>query len=124
MAISTSAWIGPAACSLRFAARPSQNWAIDRLELNTVGELTGPACYLWPIEVLRLSVPPRDKLWQVLQEIIPDIDKRGSKKSFLPSSTRGYLRFDLAQKKAKFIFALHTSLGARCGNYQSGNVSL
>src|SRR5690606_19729923 len=87
MFISTSAWIGPPACSLRSAARPSQNWAIARLELNTVGEFTGPAFQPWPMEVLRLSVPPIDRLWQVLQEMIPDIDRRGSNHSFLPSST-------------------------------------
>lgn len=39
------------------------------------------------MEVLRLSVPPIDRLWQVLQEMIPDIDRRGSNHSFLPSST-------------------------------------
>src|SRR5690606_41791302 len=87
MFISTSAWIGPPACSLRSAARPSQNWAIARLELNTVGEFTGPAFQPWPMEVLRLSVPPIDRLWQVLQEMIPDIDRRGSNHRFLPSST-------------------------------------
>src|SRR5690554_220194 len=87
MAISTSASMGPPACSFRSAARPSQNWAIARLELNTVGELTGPGRHLWPMAVFRLSTPPRDRLWQVLQEIIPDMDRRGSKKSCLPNST-------------------------------------
>ncbi len=34
-----------------------------------------------------MSVPPIDRLWQVLQEMMPDIDRRGSNHSFLPSST-------------------------------------
>src|SRR5690606_6328572 len=87
IAISTSAMIGPPACSFRSAARPSQHWAIAKLELNTVGELTGPGRHLWPIAGFRLSTPPKDRLWQVLQEIIPDMERRGSKNSCLPSST-------------------------------------
>src|SRR5690606_40367356 len=79
--------MGPAACSFRSAARPSQNWAMARLELNTVGAFTGPGCHLWPMDVFRLSTPPNDTLWQVLQEIIPDMERRGSKNSCLPSST-------------------------------------
>src|SRR5687768_5252824 len=35
----------------------------------------------------RLSDPPMLRLWQELQEMNPDFDKRGSKKSILPSST-------------------------------------
>src|SRR5688572_18847963 len=35
----------------------------------------------------RLSEPPMLRLWQELQEMNPDFDKRGSKKSILPSST-------------------------------------
>src|SRR3990172_7299472 len=62
------------------------------LELRTVGELMGPSCQLWPMDVLMLSVPPIDKLWQELQEIKPDFDRRGSKKRFFPSSTKaGFL---------------------------------
>ncbi|RWX48078.1 hypothetical protein H206_05371 [Candidatus Electrothrix aarhusensis] len=38
------------------------------------------------MEVFRLSVPPRLRLWQELQEMNPDLESRGSKKSFLPSS--------------------------------------
>ena len=68
----TRVGIGPPACSLRSLARPSQNWARERLELSTVGELMGPFCQLWPMEVLRLSVPPIDRLWQELQEMAPD----------------------------------------------------
>jgi hypothetical protein len=45
-AISPGLAIGPPACSLRSAARPSQNWATFRLELSTVGELIGPCCQL------------------------------------------------------------------------------
>ncbi|MNM18745.1 hypothetical protein D3C81_290420 [compost metagenome] len=55
--------------------------------LSTVGELMGPRCQLWPIEVLMLSVPPMLRLWQLLQEIKPERDRRGSKNNFLPSST-------------------------------------
>jgi ACR3 family arsenite efflux pump ArsB len=39
------------------------------------------------MDVCRLSVPPMLKLWQELQEMKPDLDSLGSKKSFLPSST-------------------------------------
>jgi hypothetical protein len=35
----------------------------------------------------RLSEPPMLRLWQELQEMNPDFDKRGSQKSILPSST-------------------------------------
>src|SRR5687768_7589278 len=57
------------------------------LEFNTVGELIGPWCHLWPMDEGRLSEPPMLRLWQELQEMNPDFDKRGSKKSILPSST-------------------------------------
>src|SRR5690606_3541263 len=85
--ISIGLAIGPPACSFRSAARPSQNCARFRLEFSTVGELIGPCCQLWPMEVGRLSVPPMDRLWQELQEMKPDLDRRGSKYSCLPSST-------------------------------------
>src|SRR5574344_1916286 len=86
-AISIGLAMGPPACSLRLAARPSQNWATFMLELSTVGELIGPCAQLWPMEVFRLSLPPMDRLWQELQEMKPDLDRRGSNHSFLPSST-------------------------------------
>src|SRR5690554_1584418 len=86
-AISSGLAIGPPACSFRSAARPSQNCATARLEFSTVGELIGPSAQLWPMEVGRLSLPPMDRLWQELQEMKPDIDRRGSNQSFLPSST-------------------------------------
>src|SRR5574344_2221788 len=86
-AISIGLAMGPPACSLRLAARPSQNWATFMLELSTVGELIGPCAQLWPMEVFRLSLPPMDRLWQELHEIKPDLDRRGSNHSFLPSST-------------------------------------
>src|SRR5690554_4435454 len=86
-AISNGLAIGPPACSCRLAARPSQNWATARLEFSTVGELIGPSAQLWPMEVGRLSLPPMDRLWQELQEMNPDIDRRGSNHSFLPSAT-------------------------------------
>src|SRR5687768_2221120 len=57
------------------------------LEFNTVGELIGPWCHLWPMDEGRLSEPPMLRLWQELQAMNPDFDKRGSKKSILPSST-------------------------------------
>src|SRR3990167_4069238 len=85
--ISPGLAIGPPAWALRSAARPSQNWATLRLEFSTVGALIGPSFQLWPIEVLMLSVPPIDRLWQELQEMKPDLERRGSKYSFLPSST-------------------------------------
>src|SRR5690606_30393900 len=86
-AISFGLAMGPAACSLRSAARPSQNCARFILELSTVGELIGPCCQLCPIEVGRLSLPPILRLWHELQEIKPERDSLGSKKSFFPSST-------------------------------------
>jgi len=57
------------------------------LEFSTVGELIGPWCHLCPIEDFILSVPPILKLWQELQEMEADLDRRGSKKSILPNST-------------------------------------
>ncbi|MCG3772543.1 MAG: hypothetical protein JW384_03757 [Nitrosomonadaceae bacterium] len=86
-AISPGLAMGPPACSLRSLARPSQNCASIILEFRTVGELMGPCCHLCPIEVLRLSVPPILRLWQELHEMKPDLERRGSKKSILPSST-------------------------------------
>ncbi|MNT32512.1 hypothetical protein D3C72_1683980 [compost metagenome] len=86
-AISPGLAMGPPACSCKSLARPSQNCATFMLALSTVGELMGPRCQLWPIEVLILSVPPMLRLWQLLQEIKPERDRRGSKNSFLPSST-------------------------------------
>src|SRR5690606_26820036 len=73
-AISMGLEMGPAACSLRSAARPSQNCARLRLEFSTVGELIGPSCQLWPMELGRLSLPPMDRLWQELQEMKPERD--------------------------------------------------
>src|SRR5690606_25587173 len=78
--------IGPPACSCRSCARPSQNCATFRLEFSTVGELIGPRCQRSPMDVGRLSEPPIDRLWHELQEMKPDFERRGSKKSFLPSS--------------------------------------
>src|SRR5690554_4637922 len=86
-AISRGLAIGPPACSFRLAARPSQNCATARLEFSTVGELIGPSAQLCPMEVGRLSLPPVLRLWQELEEMKPDIDRRGSNHSFLPSST-------------------------------------
>src|SRR5690606_27430204 len=57
-----------------------------RLEFSTVGELIGPRCQRSPMDVGRLSEPPIDRLWHELQEMKPDFERRGSKKSFLPSS--------------------------------------
>src|SRR5215217_3845774 len=76
-AISPGFAMGPPACSFKSLARPSQNWARLMLEFNTVGELIGPSCQLCPMEVCRLSVPPILRLWQELQEINPDLDRRG-----------------------------------------------
>src|SRR3989338_6430021 len=56
------------------------------LEFSTVGELIGPCCQWSPMDVCKLSVPLMLRLWQELQEIKPDLDSRGSKKSFLPNS--------------------------------------
>src|SRR5690606_16743048 len=86
-AISAGLAMGPPACSRRSLARPSQNWAILRLALSTVGELMPPCCQLWPMEAFRLSEPPMLRLWHELHEMAPDLDRRGSKNSFLPSST-------------------------------------
>ena len=85
--ISPGLAMGPPAWSVRSLARPSQNWARFRLELSTVGALMGPCCHLSPMDVGMLSVPPMDRLWHELQEMNPDLDNRGSKYSFLPSST-------------------------------------
>ncbi|CSA85115.1 Uncharacterised protein [Vibrio cholerae] len=38
------------------------------------------------MDVFKLSLPPMLKLWHELHEINPDLDKRGSKYSFLPNS--------------------------------------
>src|SRR5690606_5193542 len=86
-AISIGLAMGPPACSCRLAARPSQNCATFRLEFSTVGELIGPSCQLWPMEVGRLSLPPVLRLWQELQEMKPDMDSRGSNNNRLPRPT-------------------------------------
>ncbi|MNH09976.1 hypothetical protein D3C79_694390 [compost metagenome] len=79
--------MGPAACSFRSLARPSQNCTKLRLELSTVGELIGPSFHWWPRELTWLSTPPVARLWQELQEMALDLDSLGSKNSILPSST-------------------------------------
>src|SRR5690606_32999282 len=84
--ISTLACTGPLACSFKSAARPSQNWAALKTALNTVGELRGPCCQPWPIDVEILSAPPVPIEWQVLQLMILLLDSRGSKNSHFPSS--------------------------------------
>src|SRR3989338_9557624 len=56
------------------------------LEFSTVGELIGPCCQWSPMDVCKLSVPPMLRLWQELQEMKPDLESLGSKKSFLPNS--------------------------------------
>ena len=50
-----------------------------------------PLCQLCPIEVGRLSDPPMLRLWQELQEMKPNFDRRGSNNSFFPSSTNAGL---------------------------------
>src|SRR6056297_333217 len=79
LAISTPACTGPLACSARSAARPSQNCASLKTALSTVGELRGPCCQPWPIEVGMLSSPPVARLWQELHENTPEADMRGSR---------------------------------------------
>jgi hypothetical protein len=78
---------GPPACAFSVGARPSQNCATFMLEFSTVGALIGPFCQLSPIEDFRLSEPPILRLWHELHEMNPDAESRGSKYSFLPSST-------------------------------------
>src|SRR5574344_953686 len=112
-AISIGLAMGPPACSLRLAARPSQNWATFMLELSTVGELIGPCAQLWPMEVFRLSLPPMDRLWQELQEIKPDLDRRGSNHSFLPSSTMaGLLTLGATSGEIGSLLGCMAQLGA------------
>jgi hypothetical protein len=48
------------------------------------------------MEVGKLSDPPMLKLWQELQEMNPDLDSLGSKKSFLPSATIALFLADAA----------------------------
>src|SRR3989338_9354173 len=95
-AISPGLAMGPPACSFRSLARPSQNCARFMLEFSTVGALIGPCCQWSPMDVCKLSVPPRLRLWQELQEMKPDLDRRGSKKSFLPNSTIALFLTDAA----------------------------
>ncbi len=85
--ISTAASIGPLACSIRSAARPSQNWATLNTELNTVGAFRGPFWKPCPIEVGTPSTPPMPMLWQLLQLITPLEDSRPSNHSCRPRST-------------------------------------
>src|SRR5690606_8471813 len=85
--ISTLASTGPLACAARSLARPSQNWAALKTALNTVGELRGPFCQPWPMEVGTLSAPPVPMAWQVLQLMMWLRDRRGSKNNQRPSST-------------------------------------
>src|SRR5690606_23267918 len=85
--ISTLASTGPLACAARSLARPSQNWATLNTALNTVGELRGPFCQPWPMEVGTLSAPPVPIAWQVLQLMMWLRDRRGSKNSQRPRST-------------------------------------
>ena len=85
--ISIGLAIGPPACAARSLARPSQNCAMFSTEFSTVGELMPPFCQRSPTEAATLSLPPMLRLWQELQEMKPERDSRGSKNSFLPSST-------------------------------------
>src|SRR3569832_156480 len=86
MPISTGFRMGPLARSSRVAARPSQNWAVRKAAFHTVGDLRPPFWPATPTDSGRLSVPPDITLWQELQETVPSADRRGSKKSCLPSS--------------------------------------
>ena len=85
--ISTGLTIGPPACSVRSAARPSQNCAVLYVAFRTVGELRPPFCQRWPSETGARSTPPVPRLWQVLQLMLCPSDRRGSKNNALPSST-------------------------------------
>ena len=60
--ISTPAWTGPFACSMRSSARPSQNWATLKTAFRTVGAFRGPRCHPCPTDVSRRSTPPRPRL--------------------------------------------------------------
>src|SRR5690606_38016778 len=82
--ISTLAWTGPLDCSCKSLARPSQNCAELSTAFSTVGELRGPFCQPWPMEVGTLSLPPMLRLWQVLQLITWLRDRRGSNHSLWP----------------------------------------
>ena len=85
--ISTGFNGGPAACSFRSAARPSQNWTKLSAALYTVGALTPPNCPLIPSEYCLRSTPPVFNPWQVAQEIVLSADKRVSWYRAKPNST-------------------------------------
>jgi len=49
-----------------------------------VGAERSPFCPPIPVETAALSVPLPETSWQVLQDIVPSSDRRGSKKSCFP----------------------------------------
>src|SRR5690554_3867862 len=78
--------MGPTACSSKVPARPSQNCASRNAALNTVGLFLGPTRPESPIAIVLWSTPAAPTTWQVLQEIIPERERRFSKNSMWPRS--------------------------------------
>ena len=86
-AISTGFNGGPAACSARVPARPSQNWTKLYAALYTVGALTPPNCPPTPSEYCLLSTPPVSNPWQLAHDTVLSADKRVSWYNKLPRTT-------------------------------------
>src|SRR5690625_182055 len=85
--ISRASWMGPIAWAARSSARPSQNCAMLKTALRTVGEFRPPRCQACPMERGWRSTPAVPTLWQLLQLMNQLLDRRGSKKRLRPSSS-------------------------------------
>ena len=90
MFISSGGLDGPEGLLLEARARPSQNSRSAQARFRIVG-VRRPSCFMpWP--TARGNPSPHEKagLWQVAQDMTPDPDSRGSKKSVRPSSARSF----------------------------------
>ena len=78
VAISTSFWMGPSIWSSSVSARPSQNCAMLKATLNTVGEFTDPSRPSTPTDTTLPSSPPLARSWQLAQDTVSFFESRGS----------------------------------------------
>src|SRR5579859_4577467 len=86
--ISADSSIGVQACASRVGARPSHILMVLKPELTREGVFRPRARMPSPTPVGKPSDQPSDGLWQLAQLIQLEPERRGSKKSILPSSTR------------------------------------
>ena len=68
--------IGPATCSSRLRARPSQNTVRAQARFHSVGVWRASGRRGTPIAVARPSEKPFARSWQVAQAMLPSAERR------------------------------------------------